>query len=474
MRLSVLIVSGILVLFTARAPHSFAQHPDHTDPRQKAAVAFDEGQNAQERGDMLSAVKFYTDAINAAPTMFQIYYQRATALIALSRESEAEADLKKVIELNADFARAHRALGQLLLDRGITDDALREFARAIELDPKLTGVRIYYASALIKNNQPAKAIEHLRAALEQNESPALAHALLGIAEERTGKPDDAFNDYSRAIEMDAGIAPAREGRARLFEAKGETAKAIEDYTIAYRAQPSPELARKLADLHARAGQAQAAIQLYRGLLLEKPDDLGVRAEMLRLMIENGQAEEATRELKKILAASPANAKLLTLAGDIYLADKPEEAAEYYRRAVELSPDDNRARVQLGAALTRSSQFEVALPVLADAISREENNYAAHANLATALFKLKRYPQAAAEFIWVLKQKPDIPASYFFLAISLDRIGDCEQAVRAYQAFTRIADPAANKEEIEEANIRLSLLEKLVKSGKCKSLVKGKQ
>jgi Tfp pilus assembly protein PilF len=134
---------------------------------------------------------------------------------------------------------------------------------------------------------------------------------------------------------------------------------------------------------------------------------------------------------------------------------------------------NNARVQLGAALVRSMQYEQAVPVLETAVSSEPENYVAHANLATAFFKLKQYPQAAREFIWIIQRRPDTAASYFFLAISLDKIGDCEQSMRAYQEFVRRADKAALGSEVEEANIRLSLLQKLAKDGKCKSLVKGK-
>ena len=70
-------------------------------------------------------------------------------------------------------------------------------------------------------------------------------------------------------------------------------------------------------------------------------------------------------------------------------------------------------------------------------------------------------------------RPEIAASYYFLAISFDRIGDCEQALRAYREFVRRADPGSQKNELEEANLRLSLLQKLVKEGKCKSAQKGR-
>lgn len=462
-----------LILLSLPPVSAQTNHTISADVKQSAVAAFEEGQNAQQRGDLNSAVRLYTKAIAADASLFQAYYQRATALLGLGREGEAEADLKKAIEIEPTFARAHRALGQTLLDHGRTEEAKHEFARAIELDPKLTGVRVYYASALLKSGEPQPAIEHLRAAISQKEELTLAYALLGVAEERLGKTADAFSDYSRAIDLDANNATAHEGRARLFESRGDVTKAIEEYSAAYRAQPSREVAIKLAELHTRVGQPQAAIQLYRRLLIEKPDDLAARAEMACLMAENGQAEEGEREIAHVVAAKPRDAKLLARAGDFYFKEKPAAAAEYYRRAIEADQKDNRARTQLGASLVRSMQFEAALSLLAEAISREANNYAAHASLATALFKLKRYPEAAREFVWIVRARPDVPASYFFLAISLDHLGDCEQAYRNYEEFLRRADATVLKKEAEEARIRSGQLQRLIKERKCNSGNKGK-
>jgi tetratricopeptide (TPR) repeat protein len=443
------------------------------NPQRTAAQAFDEGQNAQQHGDLNSAVKLYTAAVSSDPTLFQAYYQRATALLALDREKEAEADLKKVTELDPKFARAHRALGQIWLDRGQTEAAAGELARAVELEPKLTGVRIYYASALLKLGKPEPAIEHLHAAIEMHEATPLAYALLGVAEERLGKQTDAFADYSRAIDLDASNATAHEGRGRLLEARGEVAKAIDEYSAAYRSQPSREAAIKLADLHRRAGQWQAAVQLYRRLLLERPDDLASRLEMASLMGENGLPDEAEKEIARVVAAKPTDAKLLSRVGDFYYKENPAAAVDYYRRSIEANPNLNGARVQLGASLVRSMQFEAALPVLAEAISREPDNYAPHAGLATALFKLKRYPEAAREFIWIIRSRPEVAMSYYFLAISLDHLGDCEQAYKGYQEFVRRADAVANKTEIDDANFRSPQLQRLIKERKCNVAAKAK-
>jgi len=477
-----ILLASLLAIFSA--PPALSQTPasrvagqaaraSSDGTKLSAAAAFEEGQNAQQRGDLNSAIRFYTTAISADASLYQAYYQRGTALLSQGHDSDAQADFKKVIELEPKFARAHRGLGQIFLDRGQIDDAKKELALAIELEPKLTGVRIYYASCLLRTGESQRAIEHLRFAIEQKEELPLAHALVGVAEERVGKLNEAAADYARAIELDPNNATAHEGRARLFEARGEIPKAIEDFSIAYRNAPSRELAIKLAELHTRVGQSQAAIQLYRRLLLEKPEDFATRMEMACLMAENGQSEEAEKEITRVITLRPGDAKLLVRAGDFYFKEKPAEAAELYKRSIAADPNNNRARVQLGASLARAMQFEQALPILNDAISREPDNYSAHASLATTLFKLRSYADAAREFLWLIRARPDTSVSYYFLAISLDHLGDCEQANRSYQEFIRRADPSANRMELEEANARSSQLQRLIRERKCNSGAKKK-
>src|ERR1700754_1218934 len=92
MRLSGFII--ILTLLIIALPVCRAQSGGQTNDSKAAAAAFEEGQNAQQRGDHLGAVRYYNNALPAAPSLYQAYYQRATALMALARDKEAEADLR--------------------------------------------------------------------------------------------------------------------------------------------------------------------------------------------------------------------------------------------------------------------------------------------------------------------------------------------------------------------------------------------
>jgi tetratricopeptide (TPR) repeat protein len=442
------------------------------DAKQQAASLFEQGQTAQEKGNLNTAIRLYTRAVSADPSLYQAYYQRAVALLGLEQTDDAQADLRKTIQIEPAFARAHRALGMLLLDRGITQEARTELARAVELDPKLKGVRVYYASSLIKSGNPAEAIEQLHAAIDLGEADAITYALLGLAEERAGKRIEAMGDYTRAIQMNPNQVTAREGRARLYELNGDHSKAIEDYTEAYKTAPSLDTAFKLAGLYLGSGQSQAAIGIYRDLVRERPDDLNLRLDLLRIMADNGQADEARRQVAALVQAQPRNPRLLMLTGDILAKDDPAAAAGYYRTVCEVDSANKEAQVRLAAALVRSRQFDESLPVLQKALDLDPENFQAHSNLATALFELKQYAQAAQQFLWLVNRKPGLAVAYYFLAISVDKLSDCADALRAYQEFVKLADPVANKTEIEDANIRIGLLEKLVKRGTCKPVVKG--
>jgi tetratricopeptide (TPR) repeat protein len=467
----------ITVLFLLTLTHisvSAQVETPKTSEAAQAATLFDQGQTAHEKGNLNSAVRLYTSAIQKDPALFQAYYQRAVALIALDQNSEAEADLKKTIELEPHFGRAHRALGRLLLDRGLTEEAKQEFERALEQEPKLEGVRVYYGSALIKLGQAAQAVEQLKAAIEQNEITPVVYALLGLAEERTGKPDDAFADYSRALQMNAREVIAREGRSRIYEGKGELPKAIEDAAVAFEVNPTPELALRLAALHFKAGEPKIALQIYRDQVALKPGNLALRADLIALMADNGEMEAAQHEIAALVKVESHNIRLLLLAGELFSKEQPEEAVGYYRAALEIEPGNSAALVQLATALERSKQYPEAISTAQKALAAQPDNVPAHSTLATSLFELKEYQPAAEQFLWIIQRKPQLSIAYYFFAISADKLGDCYDALKSYQEFARIADSEKNKEEIENAHIRISLLQPLAKHGKCKPASKEKK
>jgi Flp pilus assembly protein TadD len=96
-----------------------------------------------------------------------------------------------------------------------------------------------------------------------------------------------------------------------------------------------------------------------------------------------------------------------------------------------------------------------------------DNATVHANLATALFQLRRFPEAKAEFRWLADNQPDQPVAFYFLGIVHDQLSEFVDAAANYQQFLRLADPESSKLEIEKVNLRLPTIQKLIKEGKGK-------
>ena len=118
-------------------------------------------------------------------------------------------------------------------------------------------------------------------------------------------------------------------------------------------------------------------------------------------------------------------------------------------------------------LVRSKQAEKGLPLLQSAVHEKPDDYTAHANLATALFSLSRFEEAAGEYKWIVAAKPQQAIGYYFLAVSWDKQQEYEQAEPVYVMFLKLADPTVNKNEIDAVNFRLPGLRRLISEKKGK-------
>ncbi|HLL73294.1 MAG TPA: tetratricopeptide repeat protein, partial [Pyrinomonadaceae bacterium] len=110
------------------------------------------------------------------------------------------------------------------------------------------------------------------------------------------------------------------------------------------------------------------------------------------------------------------------------------------------------------------RFAEAAALLKRIIEYAPDNYAAHANLATALDGLKQYPDALVEYKWLNRARPELPVTYFLLARAYDLTGEFELALETYETFLAKADVAENGLEMEKVNLRLPNLRRQIKQG----------
>jgi tetratricopeptide (TPR) repeat protein len=122
---------------------------------------------------------------------------------------EAIAEYKKAIELDPKNAPAHNNLGNALRQKGRLDEAIAEYHKAIRLDPKFALAHDNVGIALTDKGRVDDAIAEFQKAIELDPKLATAHINFGNALRQKGRLDDAIAQWQKAIQLDPKLAAAR-------------------------------------------------------------------------------------------------------------------------------------------------------------------------------------------------------------------------------------------------------------------------
>ncbi len=455
------------------------------DKERKAAELFDAAQNAHQSGDLAKAVELYSQALELDPDLWQADYQRGGAYFSLGKLAEAKAGMNRVAELLAQApaseqvkqvsARVQATLGEIALTDAKPDEAEKAFRRVLELNPQHARAHSGLAEILFAANKNAEAAAEAKAAVAAGEDRAATFTLLGVALVNTNKFDEALPALNESLKREPKNAAALLYRAEVFIAKNKATEAANDLRAALAIEPNPRTKLRLAALLAQSKQFNDAQALFQEVLVAEPDNNDARTGLTALMIESGKAEEAVGQLEQLIKAEPNRAVLRAQLAELYLPKNPDKALEQYTAAAKLEPKQPNHQVGVASALVKLRKFQEAVdvlkPVLASTL-KEDVAYFAHTNMATSLFELDDFPNAAREFLWILDHqgkrgdRKRASISLYFLGVCFDKIGDYEQALRAYNQFMELASPD-NQLEIEKIKLRLPSLKRQIELGQSK-------
>lgn len=430
---------------------------------------YEAGQKEHREGHLDKAIELYDKALEIEPELWHAYYQRGIAFLQLNRPADAEKLLRRATEIEGEIAAPHAALGEALLVLGRGQDAEIELAKALQLDPMLSGARINYAVALWQRKAFVEAERELARVETEKHETADSCVLHGQVLEQLGREKDAAAAYERAIAIDPKQPDAHVFRGRLRAKAGDAAGAIEDLSAAQAVRPDDEIGRELRGLQVRSGNAGDALESLGQQVAAHPDDAAARRAYADALARAGRIDDAKVQLEA-LTNGATTAETFDFAGDVLLEGDPLDAARYYVQAARLEPDDTGHRLKLGTALVRAGKYQAALEHLRFCVAKAPDGREGHAGLAAALYSTKDYAGAAQEFGWLASHEPDNTLAQYFLGASLDRIGDCQGALTAFERFLSHADAQRDKPKIDEVNLVLPRIKRQLEKGECKKPV----
>jgi len=340
------------------------------------------------------------------------------SLEALYEESGDAKNLLEVLERRADIAETDEDKKQLMFRRArLLSDVLDDKAQAIEvyqviLDlglerPALDALETLYTGAGRWTDLIALYERQLDAGLG---SPADLHVSIGrVAARNQGDVALAFEQLEEALKLDrqhTGAiaelerllveAPELEQRAHaaallepVYLARADYARVMD--TIRARLEYAPgleerrELLTRLAHLYEEQKEDyRAALETIARLLHEDVSDESTVHELERLAkvagAEDRLAEIYATELGTIDADDAHSAELARRTGELFDSlDKPDRALEFYRRALEFSPESRSLFDAIDAILKRLSRHEERVKLYRGAL---EHRFDAPDRLAT--------------------------------------------------------------------------------------------
>jgi len=189
------------------------------------------------------AVKDWKLALADKPDNAVALSNLGMAMIEEKRWAEAEACLRKAIELRPRFAGPHLHFGKMYRELGKSADAEREFRRAVEISPLNAEARNLLAELLSEQGRQNEAEQHYRSSLEAAPNAGAFDGLGDILWGR-GLRADAAACWRQALELSPFDTRAHLSLGIAYQEQGRAGEAEKEFRSVLLMDPHNEPARK--------------------------------------------------------------------------------------------------------------------------------------------------------------------------------------------------------------------------------------
>jgi tetratricopeptide (TPR) repeat protein len=199
------------------------------------------------------------------------------ALAAQGKLEQAVGQYRRALELEPRVAETRYNLGLALVYLGRPDDAVTEFERALQIDPGNADALNNLGHLALARGQLDAAIGYFRRAVELRPTMDQAHYNLAIALGARGALVEAAGHYRKVLELDPSFAMAHNNLGTVLHRQGDLDAAMSEYREALRLDPSIGMSHRNLGLAliVLGRYAEAMPHLERALEID-PDDAAAR------------------------------------------------------------------------------------------------------------------------------------------------------------------------------------------------------
>ena|GEM_PF-1664971 len=375
-------VLSVLIAATAVNFGAVVQPPASLRPKAQASatslttirLAID----ATKQRDFKRAERLYLSVLAKEPKNVAAQANLGLVYVQLGRIPDAINALRKASSLEPDQPEFSGQAALIALKANRFADAIQDARAALRIAPNHRPALLALGAALLAQRKPMDAIPPLKLLYETGRGTDTESAIrYAIALSSTGQLQQALTVVRTQVGKSPKVASLQVMRGDIsgqlgFDKKDKDllTEARNAYLAAYKLSPAMTRAGVNAGLSAEmAGAPLDAKALYQQVLKKAPNIAAARHGLGRCLLQDPTLSEIERirqariELEKAVALEPKQPEYLTTLAYSYLypaAPEFTKAAQTFKAALSLRPDDVRARMGFIDALWRSDQRDAAV------------------------------------------------------------------------------------------------------------------
>jgi serine/threonine protein kinase/Tfp pilus assembly protein PilF len=220
--------------------------------------------------DLKTAIQYFNQAIDKDPSYALAYAGLADAYALLTAYgaapvseslSRAELAARKAVELDESLAEAHTSLGLLLFYNLDFQRSMKQFGRAIALNPNYATAHHWYGLGPLRCvGDSEKAIAELKRALQLDPLSLIINADLGVGLVTARRYDEAIAQLRKTVEMDPYFYYAHFNLGKALQLNGQIDEAMTEYKKAAALNDDPLVIGLLAQAYTKLGQRDEALK----------------------------------------------------------------------------------------------------------------------------------------------------------------------------------------------------------------------
>ncbi len=425
---------------------SLAVYADRKDSLQSYNYFFLEAIRQQDMGNLTAAFDLLRHAHDLNPQAPEVYYQLAAFYVDMKKDTLAREYFEKAASLDPDNSVYQEKLGKLYVTQKDYPNAINAFERLYESNKTRSDVlQILYQLYGSQNEYKMmiKCLERLETLEGTSEQIALSKMQIY---EQMGEKRKEYDELKTLVDSNPLNLNYRVMFGNWLLQNGKKKEALQKYRDVLKEDPNNSLAKlSMMDYYNEIGDKATVKTILQELLQSPKTEKEAKLELLRQVITGSQKDnnpdstEVMRLFSVALAVPQENADIYMLkAAYMTLRKQPKaEINRVYEKAIEVEPDNSRARIALIQNIWDSKDYDKIISLCRPAIEYNPDEMAFYYFQGMAQFQKHDIDAALETFRKGVGQikpdsNPDIVSDFY--AIMGDILHEKGRNNEAFEAY----------------------------------------